>query len=152
MRMLSRCVSDSIDLPDVNVWLALTVADHPHHDRARRYWNEESAERIAFCRITALGFLRLCTNHHVMGGNPLSMMDAWNAYMAFRALPEIMLVAEQPDCERVLKTWVLEINMTPRMWTDAYLAAFAVSSDVRLVSFDADFVRFARLDFLQLER
>jgi predicted nucleic acid-binding protein len=35
------------DLPDINVWLAFSVADHVHHERARRYWYEESGDRLA---------------------------------------------------------------------------------------------------------
>jgi predicted nucleic acid-binding protein len=38
-----------------------------------------------------------------------------------------------------------------RMWTDSYLAAFALASKSRLVSFDGDFNRFAGLDFLHLK-
>jgi predicted nucleic acid-binding protein len=37
------------------------------------------------------------------------------------------------------------------MWTDAYLAAFAITSGSRLVSFDADFARFPGLHFLHLK-
>jgi toxin-antitoxin system PIN domain toxin len=144
-------VPASIDLPDVNVWLALSVADHPHHDRARRYWYEEAAEQLAFCRITALGFLRLCTNDTVMGGAPLSVPEAWQAYRAFRSLREVLLAPEPPACESDLEKWVSSPGMTPRMWTDAYLAAFAVSGGMRLVSFDRELARFELLELLRLE-
>src|SRR5579872_6731962 len=69
-KRLRRLGSMAIDLPDINLWLALSVGDHAHHERAERYWYDESAEEIAFCRITALGFLRLCTNSSVMSGAP----------------------------------------------------------------------------------
>jgi hypothetical protein len=36
-RRKSPPVASLIDLPDINVWLAFSVADHPHHQRARRY-------------------------------------------------------------------------------------------------------------------
>jgi predicted nucleic acid-binding protein len=49
-------------LPDVNVWLALTLASHAQH-RAATAWLEEVAdETLAFCRVTQMGFLRLLTN------------------------------------------------------------------------------------------
>ena len=38
-----------------------------------------------------------------------------------------------------------------RLWTDAYLAVFALTNDCRLVSFDADFSRSPQLDFLHLQ-
>jgi uncharacterized protein len=145
-------VPAATDLPDVNLWLALSVADHPHHERAKRYWYEESAERLAFCRVTALGFLRLCTNDKVMGGVPLSVQEAWEAYKVLCRLPEVLLAPEPPDCETVLEHWLLRTNPPPRMWTDAYLAAFALSSGMRLVSFDGDFARFEGLELLRLEK
>lgn len=139
------------DLPDVNVWLAFSVADHEHHKRARRYWYEESGERLAFCRITALGFLRLSTNASAMGGQPLTVLQAWQAYQAFRRLPEVLLADEPADCEAWLERWALGVRPTPRQWTDAYLASFARAGGLRIVSFDGDFTRFDDLDLLHLE-
>ncbi len=139
-----------IDLPDINVWLAFSVADHTHHLRARQYWYEEAADQLAFCRVTALGFLRLATLSAAMGGRPLTVRQAWQAYSEFRRLPEVRLVAEPEDCEAWLGEWALGGRSTPRGWTDAYLAAFARAGGLRLVSFDGDFNQFEGLDFLRL--
>lgn len=140
-----------IDLPDINVWLALAVADHAHHHRARSYWYEEAGDRLAFCRVTSLGFLRLVTNASVMGGKPLTVPQAWQAYGDFRRLPEILLVSEPEDCEAWLERWALGGRTPHRQWTDAYLAAFASAGGLRLVSFDGDFTRFEGLNLLRLE-
>jgi uncharacterized protein len=144
-------VPGPIDLPDVNVWLAFSVADHPQHQRARHYWYEESGNQFAFCRVTVLGFLRLSTNAKVMSGQPLTVPQAWEAYRAFRRLPEVLLADEPEDCEAWLEHWALGNRPTPRQWTDAYLAAFAQAGGMRLVSFDGDFTRFDGLDLLRLE-
>ncbi len=141
-----------VDLLDINVWLAFAVADHPHHQRARRYWRAESSDEVAFCRVTALGFVRLATNPHVMGGDPLTVQKAWQAYAAFRRLPEVIFVAEPDGCESILERWVMRGDVTARLWTDAYLAAFAKARGSRLVSFDRDFARFDGLDLVVLER
>jgi uncharacterized protein len=74
MRKRSQ-VAGAIDLPDINVWLAFSVADHVHHQRARLYWYEESGDQLAFCRVTALGFLRLSTNPMAMSGQPFDGLD-----------------------------------------------------------------------------
>lgn len=139
------------DLPDVNVWLALTVPDHPHHGRARRYWYEESSPELAFCRVTALGFLRLSTHPAVMAGEPLTLPEAWAAYSALRRLPEVILAPEPEGCERLLGAWATSEGAVARLWTDAYLAAFARAAGLRLVSFDRDFAAFEELDLLRLE-
>ena len=41
--------------------------------------------------------------------------------------------------------------VTPRTWTDSYLAAFAMTEGARLISFDTDFQRYPDLDLLPLE-
>lgn len=140
-----------IDLPDVNVWLAFSVADHAHHQRVRHYWYEEAGDQLAFCRVTALGFLRLSTNATVMGGQPLTVSQAWQAYDAFRQLPEILLADEPEDCESWLASWALGDRPSSRQWTDAYLASFARAGGFRFVTFDEGFARFESLDLLHLE-
>lgn len=140
-----------IDLPDVNVWLAFSVADHEHHQRARQYWYEEAGEQLAFCRVTALGFLRLSSNASAMGGQPLTVPQAWQAYLAFRRLPEVLMADEPEDCDAWLERWAQGSRPTPRQWTDAYLAAFARSSGFRIVSFDKDFTVFDDLDLFHLK-
>lgn len=140
-----------IDLPDVNVWLALTVPEHQHHARAMRYWQEGADERFAFCRTTALGLLRLLTNATAMGGRPSSAGEAWSAYQAWLQRGDVTFAREPAGCDTVLGRWVEAGVIQPRLCTDAYLAAFARSAGMRLVTFDRDFRRFDGLDLLQLE-
>ena len=45
------------DLPDLNVWLALATPDHFHHQQALDYWEQQAAERVHFCTVTALGLV-----------------------------------------------------------------------------------------------
>ena len=141
---------ERIDLPDVNVWLALARADHPHHERACSYWESESSAQLGFCRVTALGFARLLTQPAVMGKEVLSVDRAWEVYQAFRALPSIVLLREPSGCEARLGAWATEGQPSRRLWTDAYLASFAIAGDFRIVTFDRDFERFEDLDLLRL--
>ena len=146
-----RRVAGPIDLPDINVWLAFSVADHAHHQRARQYWYSEAGDQLAFCRVTALGFLRLSTNPTVMDGQPLTVPQAWQAYDAIRRLPEVLLADEPEDCESWLESWALGDRPAFRQWTDAYLAAFARAGGFRFVTFDEGFNRFEGLDLLHLK-
>jgi len=140
----------AIDLPDINVWLALTCEDHQHHLRARQYWEVESAERLAFCRITMLGLLRLATNAKVMQNHPFRPAEAWKIYRDFLALPEVLFVAEPTGIEHQFVLNSETAHFPASRWTDAYLAAFASTTGFRMVSFDSDFQRFPELDFLHL--
>lgn len=141
----------SLDLLDINVWLALVDPDHAHHDRARLYWEKQSAEQIAFCRISMLGFLRLITHHKVMGGNPMTPREAWDAYLVLRSLPEVIFLPEPLEIEGFLSTRLDSAEFPPHLWTDAYLSSFALIHDLRLVSFDSDYHRFPDLHFLHLQ-
>lgn len=106
---------------------------------------------MAFCRVTALAFVRLCTQPAVMAGDPLTVARAWQAYRGFRALPEVIFAHEPQDCEAYLDAWVTEGIFGARLWTDAYLAAFALADGFRLATFDRDFSRFPGLDWLHLQ-
>jgi hypothetical protein len=57
-----------------------------------------------------------------MGGQPLTVSQAWQAYGAFRRLPEVLLADEPEGCEAWLERWAMGNRPTPRQWTDAYLA------------------------------
>lgn len=142
----------SIDLPDINVWLALSAPDHPHRDLAERYWREQASSRIAFNTVTMLGLVRISSNAAVLGGQPLTPADAWNVYLGWREMAEVTYVPEPKTCGVVLNRWVSSDAVTPRTWTDAYLAAFAVAGGCRLVTLDRDFRRFQGLDVLLLEK
>ena len=137
------------DLPDVNVWLALAVKQHPHHETAAAYWKELAGTRVWFCRVTMLGLVRLLSQPKVMGEQALSLTQALAAYDRFASLPEIGFHAEPSDCTDQLQRR-LSTDIPARLLTDAYLAAFAESAGLRVVTFDKDFKRFEGLDCLHL--
>jgi toxin-antitoxin system PIN domain toxin len=140
------------DLPDLNVWLALADPDHEYHERARRYWETEAASRLSFCRVTMLGLLRLLTNRKVMRNDPFTPDQAWLAYRSFLALPEVVFLAESPSAESQMATWTDSPLFAPGRWTDAWLAALALTTRCRLVSFDSDFRNFPGISFFHLKK
>ena len=140
------------DLPDLNVWLALSDPDHQHHDRARLYWDTEAALQLAFCRVSMLGLLRLLTHPKVMRGTPFTPTDAWQVYRSFLALPEVTFLPDNPRVEPQFAAWTDTSDFLPNRWTDAWLAALAVTTGSRIVSFDSDFAVFPNLSFLHLSQ
>jgi len=137
------------DLPDVNVWLALAVQEHPHHHAALAYWQGAAQTRAWFCRITMLGLVRLLTQPRVMGPRALAAHQALALHARWMALPEVGLHPEPAGCDEVLNELVTPA-LPARLLTDTYLAAFAIAAGLRLVSFDADFRRFESLRCLRL--
>jgi toxin-antitoxin system PIN domain toxin len=143
--------SSGVDLPDVNVWLAMVDETHVHHSAARLYWEEAAAPQIAFSRVTMPGFLRLSAHSRVLT-TPLSPREAWSIYEQFRALPEIGFISESSHVESCFCEFSAGDRFPLHLWTDAFLAAFARTRGCRMVSFDSDFKRFRGLDFLHLKK
>ena len=137
------------DLPDLNVWLALVVAEHPHHGTARRYWEQQQASpalgpRLWFCRSTMLGLVRLLSQPRLMGEGALDLPSAWAVYRQLRQAEGVGFVADEEAADPLLRGWLSpgDSPLPARLWTDAWLAASAEAAGLRLVSFDADFARF----------
>lgn len=137
------------DLPDVNVWLALVHAGHPHHAVARQWWAGRRAGPVWFCRVTMLGLVRLLAQPRVMGDGALQAAAALDMYGQIIQAPGVGLMPEPAGCEQAYRQFV-QPDLPARLLTDAYLAAFAQSASLRLVTFDRDFARFSGLHGLEL--
>lgn len=124
----------SLVFPDVNVWLALSI-EHIHQDLALNWWRRETGA-IGFCRFTQSGLLRLLTTTAVMGGNPLTMHQAWEAYDQLVSDDRVRLVPEPEWIENDLRRFSSGKNPSPKLWADAYLLAFATQLGGVLVTFD----------------
>ena len=138
------------DLPDLNVWLALVVQEHPHHALARQYWDDSAMARALgqkqhFCRATMLGLVRLLCQPKLMGDAVLSLADAFAIYRRLRDTDGVAFCPDAESADTVLAAWTVGAAspVPARLWSDAWLAAVAESSGLRLVSFDTDFKRFA---------
>lgn len=138
-------------LCDSNVWLALTLSKHIHHSAAREWFEavEETAS-VCFCRATQQTFLRLLTNASVLspyGNPPLTNRQAWEAYEALLADDRIVLRSEEPaGLETRWERFAVRNTASPKIWMDAYLAAFALAGGYRMVTTDAAFKQFRGLD------
>jgi toxin-antitoxin system PIN domain toxin len=140
-----------ICLPDVNVWIAMAVDCHPHHLPARRWMEEFEGERLAFCRITEMGLLRLLTNPKVMDGAPLTAANAWRVLDAFRDDMRIAFLKEPAGFEQHWRESTRSGVTGPNFWTDAYLASLCNATGCTLVTFDRALARRKGVDTRLLE-
>jgi toxin-antitoxin system PIN domain toxin len=123
--------------PDINVWVALSYDAHVHHDVANGWFTElPDATRFAFCRLTQLGLLRLLTAEAVMREDVLSQAQAWSVYDRWMEDGRVTLLDEPPALERRFRTLTRSRHASPKAWADAFLAAFADTSELTLVTFD----------------
>ena len=126
--------------PDINVWLALTHDRHVHHAIAAD-WFQPRQETLFFCRLTQLGFLRLLTNEQVMGVDAMTQAAAWREYHRWFEDDRIEFhrEPESPEFETIFQEFSSKGRRSPKLWADAYLAAFAKVSGLTLVTFDQAF-------------
>jgi len=76
-----------------------------HYPRARRYWDDEAADQLAFCRLTGLALLRHLTNPRILGEAALDGGAAWRALETWLALPQITLLNELVGLDELLGEW-----------------------------------------------
>jgi toxin-antitoxin system PIN domain toxin len=125
-----------ICLPDVNIWIGLTSNRHVHHALTISWLETLGATRLAFCRITELGLLRLPTNPQVMGQDVLTPRQAWRVYDEWRMDPRVDFLVEPAGFGERWRELGDKVIGGPNAWTDAYLAAFAAVADAAIVTLD----------------
>jgi len=130
--------------PDVNVLVAASRSDHPHHVVART-WLEQaiaSAGQGAPLKLQPMvlaSFLRLVTHPRIFV-NPTPISEALHFIDAMLSAPAVeqpALGAEWPVFHKLCADKSLVSNAVP----DAWLAAAVIQQGEHLVSFDADFRR-----------
>ncbi len=130
--------------PDVNILVAASRSDHPHHAVARR-WLEQAIADAAAGRLLALqpmviaSFLRLVTNARIFL-NPTPIAAALQFVDAILRAPGVehpQLGGEWPAMRRLCEGKALAANDIP----DAWLAAAVTHQGEHLVTFDGDFKR-----------
>ncbi|MEB3305707.1 MAG: TA system VapC family ribonuclease toxin [Cyanobacteriota bacterium] len=128
------------------MWLAAAFAAHPAHGLARRVVRSASVEDPAlWCRATQQSFLRLASTPVITqayGVPKATNGDAWAALQAFLALPQVDVIDEPPELGRAWCHLGAIEQAAPKRWMDAYLAAFAITASLPLISLDQDFRQF----------
>jgi toxin-antitoxin system PIN domain toxin len=92
--------------------------------------------------MTQAGFLRLASNPTILGPAAVSLADAWRAYDALFADPKVAFVDEPDDIELPWRALTQSSLFSPKVWTDAYLAAFAQCTGLEVVTFDQGFSQY----------
>ncbi len=133
-------------LLDINVWLSLAFDSHAHHPVGKQWFDGLSDQVCYFCRLTQQGFLRLATNPSVFGKNAVTLPDAWQKFDLFLSDPRVSFADEPEGLESYWRGYTQRQSFSPKVWNDAFLAAFARAADYRMVTFDRGFTQYANLD------
>ena len=124
-------------LPDINVWVALHLDAHRHHADAVEWFRSlNDADPLVFCRHTQIGLFRLLTTDAVMHGDPLTQRQCWAIYLRWIDSGRAFLHAEPAGIEAAFQLLTSADTPSPKLWADAYIAAFAEKAELTLVTFD----------------
>jgi toxin-antitoxin system PIN domain toxin len=129
-------------LLDVNVWLALTFDSHVHSPAAKEWLDALSTQICYFCRVTQFGYLRLATDRKVIGSHALTLRRAWQKHDQFLSDVRVTYADEPSDLETHWREWTQSKSRSPKVWNDAYLAAFARAASLAIVTFDKGFSQY----------
>ena len=137
-------------LVDSNVWLAMALSAHEHNGSASVWFDAQKAKgSIAFCRLTQVSLLRLLTTRAVVsayGSAPLKNEEAWSIFEEFHSDARVTFTSEPAGLDRRWKDLSSRNTPSPKLWMDAYLAAFAIQGNHQFVTLDSAFTQFEELD------
>lgn len=137
-------------LVDVNVWIALLAEDHAFHQQALDWYQEVEVGQAALCRLVQLSVVRLLGNPKVVG-NPIPASEAWQATEALLHDQRVDCIPEPLDIGQIIPTLLRHRVPTPKLVMDVYLAAFAISTRRRFVTWDHGFTQFEKLEVQLLD-
>ncbi len=137
-------------LCDANVLLALAYDRHAHHAAALTWLEAQVDGSVVLCRMTQLSLLRLLCHSAVMGSDVRTLSGAWRIFDEIRSDTRFRFGLEPESLEATLRQLTQAPTASPKVWTDAYLAAFALSADIQLVTFDRGFRQFSGLQLILL--
>jgi toxin-antitoxin system PIN domain toxin len=139
--------------PDVNVLVAASRTDHPHHSVARA-WLEEALDTsgtgaaFTLMPMVLASFLRLVTSPKIFQvATPIE--DAVAFVDAVLASPGVHLAPLGPEWPK-LRQLCLEKKLGGNDIPDAWLSAAVVHLGEHLVSFDRDFRKLLARKYLTL--
>lgn len=128
--------------PDVNVLVAASRSDHPHHAAAHRWLEEAISAARAGTALTLMpmvlaSFLRLVTSPKIFQ-LPTPIDDAVAFIDALIAAPGVRLAPLGPEWAK-LRQLCLDRQLSGNDLPEAWLSAAVIHLGEHLVSFDRDF-------------
>jgi uncharacterized protein len=127
---------NTLNFLDANVWLALIWNRHEHSELARSWFEQAGEGPFLYCRFTQATVLRLLTTPAVLREDVRTMKGAWEIWDGIAADDRVGCLAEPQDLEPRFREQSGALAVSPRLWADAYLLAFAQAARLTLVTFD----------------
>lgn len=133
-------------LVDANLLVYVHDRSSRFHERCRE-WLEQQLDgprRVGIPWPSIVAFVRLTTNPRVVAA-PLSAQAAWRHVESWFSSPVAWRPVPTERHGQILGRYIVDLELTANLVTDAHLAALAVEHGLELCSNDSDFARFPGL-------
>lgn len=136
-------------LPDISLLLYAHNKSDERFEAASTWFRKlaNSRETVCFCSKTINGFIRISTNYRAMP-NPISLRNAFAVAESWLELPGAVFLTPSADHFEVLKRIAIEANARGSLFSDANLAALAISHNATVASTDRNFRLFKGLKLI----
>ena len=133
-------------IPDVNILVYAYNKDAKQHKVAREWWERTltQPQSVGLPWITILGFIRISTQRRIIE-RPMFPHQAIERVRSWLDLPNVQIISPGEAHGQILFRLIEDVGTAGDLTTDAHLAALAIEHRAQLVSTDADFARFRRL-------
>jgi len=125
-------------LLDVGVWLAAIWGRHVHHEAAEAWFSDQGTP-LVFCRVTQMSLLRLLSNPAIMRDDALTRAECWAIMDRLLADDRVRLVGEPDHLDLAWRSLSARDDRSHKLWTDDYLAAFAMAAGCAVATLDKAF-------------
>ena len=133
-------------LVDANVWLPILMERHEHHQAASEWWENGEASAACWVRPVQQTVLRLLTNPRVMGNDLLAPDEAWRIWEELTLDRRTAFLPLEPyGLESAWRENIRHRAPTPKLWMNAYLAAWAETAGLTVATFDSGFRNYPRI-------
>ena len=133
-------------VPDLNLLVYAYNDGAPHHDSARRWWEDlvNGTERVGVPWVVATGFVRLMTHPKVLTSpaTPTQVVDYVRGWFRFPHVAPVNPGAEHLD---LFRRNLAAAGVGANLVTDSHIAAVAMEYQAEVHSNDTDFSRFPGL-------
>jgi hypothetical protein len=135
-------------LVDANILLYAKFSGFPQHTAARDWLDARlnASEPVGIPWLSLAAFVRISTNRRVLD-EPLSVAGAAAQVRQWTGRRNVWMPAPGPRFASVFPQLLEDSQASGNLVTDAWLAALALEHGLTVVSSDADFARFAQVQW-----
>ena len=135
-------------LYDANMWVAMLIPRHVHHERALSHYDSVAGTGyVLLSQSVRISVLRLLTQpsiHRVYALEPITNTAAFDYLARITQSPKVRNLLEPAELFVTWRDLAAHLHPAPNRWMDAYLCAVARHAGVPIVTLDRGMLHYAQ--------